>query len=103
MAGKKKRRVKKLLRGLFRAPGEEMDVYFDPAMSEPDEYSLVRYLANQYGHTPMDEETAEEVLFDSLRELSAEDDTDEMVEMRVKEFLEYGFVERWNSGQYWEV
>ena len=103
MGAEKKRKVRKLLKGLFSNQGEEMDVYFDPAMTQPDEYSLVRYLVNEYGHRPLEEEAAEDILFESLRELSSDDDSDGMVEMRVKEFLEYGFVERWNSGQYWEV
>jgi len=100
MSPNKKNRLRKLLRGLFRAEDEEVASYFAPEMTTPDEYSLVACLFKRHGPKPIKEGAPETILSDCLRELCP-NDTDDMIEMRVKEFMDYGFLERWNNGDYW--
>lgn len=101
MKSKKTNKIKKLLKGLFRTQDEEVRSYFDPQMNSPDEYGLAVCLLKRYGQKPFNQGETEGILFECLRELCPDDQPDEMVEMKVKEFIDYGFVERWNNGEYW--
>lgn len=101
MKDKKKSKLGKILKGLFKTEEEELMAYFDSGVDSPDEYSLAAYLFRKYGQKPINKDDTEGIMFECLRELCPDDYTDDMVELRVKEFLDYGFVERWNDGNYW--
>ncbi len=103
MKDKKKRqsRLRKVLRGVFKTQDEEVKSYFDSGINLPDEYDLVEYFIRGYGQRPIDQEDSQSILYDCLRELYPEDYTNEQIGAKVKEFLDYGFVERWNGGYYW--
>ena len=98
---KKSVKLRKILRGLYRADGDELESYLAMDTEVTGGHGLVERLIMKHGPRPIGSEDAEDLLFECLREVSAEDDTDWMVETAVKELIDYGFVEKWNSGQYW--
>ncbi len=101
MKREQKKKLRKILMGLFKTQDEEAEAYFDSEINLPDEYGLVDSLAKEHGERPINQDEVENILFDCLRKLYPADSTDDVVEMKVREFIDYGFVERWNSGQYW--
>lgn len=101
MRRKRKKSLRKILKGLFRAKEEELSSYFAPEVNTPDEYCLVASLFKKYGPKPINKDDTEDILFECLRDLCCDDYTDDMVQVKVKEFIDYGFVERWNDGDYW--
>ncbi|KPJ48712.1 hypothetical protein AMJ40_06980 [candidate division TA06 bacterium DG_26] len=101
MRRKKKSKLRKILKGLFSAKEEELSSYFAPEVNTPDEYCLVACLFKKYGPKPISARDTEVVLFECLRELCPDDCGDDVVEAKVREFIDYGFVERWNDGDYW--
>lgn len=98
---KKSVKLRKILKGLYRAEGDELESYLAMDTEVTDGCGLIERLIMKHGPRPIGGDDAEDILFECLREVSADDDTDGMVEMAVKELIEYGFVERWNGGQYW--
>lgn len=96
-----KKKIRKILNGLFSAKDEGVKAYFDTALNAPEEFDVAGFLVEGGRDNPITDGEAEDLLFECLRELCPPDHTDDMIMARVKEFIDNGFVERWNSGAYW--